>query len=117
MDSHNRDRFFLVGGALGPDAPCYVARRADEELLQAVLAGQYCNVLTARQMGKSSLMVRTAARLRQQGIRTVVIDLSSIGTDVTVSAWYFSLVSRLKRELGLRVDENAWWQEREQLGP
>ncbi|MGH8590726.1 MAG: hypothetical protein ACREXX_15790 [Gammaproteobacteria bacterium] len=36
-------------------------------------------VLTPRQMGKSSLMARTALRLRRAGVRTAAIDLSGAG--------------------------------------
>ncbi len=108
--------FFKAGGALDADAPSYVVRRADGELLQAVQSGQYCNVLTARQMGKSSLMVRIVRRLQDAGVRTVTIDLTGLGTRLSPSEWYFGLVSRFKRQLGLRVDEAAWWREREQLG-
>ena len=99
--------FFKAGGALDADAPSYVVRRADGELLQAVQSGQYCNVLTARQMGKSSLMVRIVRRLQDAGVRTVTIDLTGLGTRLSPSEWYFGLVSRFKRQLGLRVDEAA----------
>ena len=47
------DDFFKIGGALSPDAPSYVTRQADTDLMQAVLSGQYCNVLTARQIGRT----------------------------------------------------------------
>ena len=109
--------FFKAGGALDPDAPSYVTRQADEELMRTVLSSQYCNVLTPRQMGKSSLMVRTVSRLRDDGIRSVVIDLTGVGTEVSASEWYFGLISRFKRQLGLAADERAWWDERAQLGP
>jgi hypothetical protein len=80
MNTHvAADDFFKAGGALDPDAPSYVTRQADDELMAAALSGQYCNVLTARQMGKSSLMVRTVRRLRESGARTVVIDLTGVG--------------------------------------
>lgn len=108
MTEWRSDEFFKVGGALDPDVPSYVTRQADEGLMQAVLSGQYCNVLTARQMGKSSLMVRTVKRLRDEGVRTVVIDLTEMGTKViSPSEWYFGLVSRFRRQLGLAVDELA----------
>lgn len=109
--------FFKTGGALEPDDPSYVTRLADQELWQAVLSGQYCNILTSRQMGKSSLMVRTVSRLRSHGVCPVVIDLTNIGTTVTVSEWYFGIVSQFKRQLGLNLDEVAWWTERADLGP
>ena len=69
--SYNLTNFFVTGGTLRRDAPSYVTRHADEELLQALLAGEFCYILTARQMGKSSLMVRTAERLRQQDAHLV----------------------------------------------
>ena len=70
---------FTTGGTLRPDDPSYVERQADHDLYQALAAGQFCYVLTARQMGKSSLMVRTAARLRQEGARVAVLDLTAVG--------------------------------------
>lgn len=109
--------FFQVGGALQPDA-VYIERPADQVLFQATLRGEYCNVLTPRQMGKSSLMVRTDARLRAAGVRTAVIDLTQIGTDeVKAEEWYFGLISCLKQQLGLAVDERRWWSEQIQKGP
>lgn len=56
------DRFremYVTGGTLPQDAPSYVTRSADTDLRDSLLAGEYCYVLNSRQMGKSSLCVRT----------------------------------------------------------
>src|SRR5205085_1986357 len=58
--------FYVTGGTLPRDAPSYVERRADHQLYEALRGGELCYVLHARQMGKSSLMVRTADRLREE---------------------------------------------------
>jgi hypothetical protein len=79
--------------------------------MQALLSGQYCDVLAPRHMGKSSLVARTAERLRQRGVRTAVIGLAEAGTDLNADEWYLGLITRLKQELGLVVDERAWWDE------
>src|ERR1043166_82012 len=50
--------FYVTGGTLRPDAPSYVERQADKDLLDGLLKGEFCYVLTSRQMGKSSPMVR-----------------------------------------------------------
>jgi hypothetical protein len=50
--------YYVTGGTLRPDAPSYVERKADTEIHDRLLAGDFCYVLTSRQMGKSSLMVR-----------------------------------------------------------
>ncbi|MBT4458674.1 MAG: hypothetical protein HOC56_10420 [Anaerolineae bacterium] len=109
--------FFVVGGTLGREAASYVRRPVDEELLRLTLAGEYSNVLAARQTGKSSLMVRTSERLKREGVRPVIIDLTSIGSAVSPSEWYFGLLSRLSRELSLDIDEQAWWQARTEKSP
>ncbi len=110
--------FFRVGGTLHLDVPSYVPRPADDELLEQVEAGQFCYVLTSRQMGKSSLMLRTATRLRQQGVRPAIIDLSSLGTQqVSAEQWYLGLIKRLGLELKLPVEPETWWHDRNHLAP
>jgi DNA polymerase-4 len=69
--------FYVTGGTLPSDASSYVERQADQELYDSLLGSEYCYVLNTRQMGKSSLMIRTAARLRAQGVvgRTVALKI------------------------------------------
>ena len=68
-------------------------------------AGEYCYVLNSRQMGKSSLCVRTMARLREEGIRTAFLDLTKFGgRNLTAEQWYAALLAELGRELGLRAE-------------
>jgi hypothetical protein len=108
--------FYTVGGTLRPKSSSYVERPADQELFKFTEAGELCYVLTSRQMGKSSLMVRTAARLRERGARPVIIDLTRIGT-VDIDQWYLGLFSRIRSDLRLNVDVTAWWEQHSSLGP
>ncbi|MBE9508293.1 MAG: AAA-like domain-containing protein, partial [Chloroflexi bacterium] len=112
----NATDFFVAGGTLRADAPSYVKRPADDELFNLASAGQFCYVLTPRQMGKSSLMVRTAHRLHKSGVSTAIIDLTGGGTDVSVEQWYLGLITQLKVQLNLSVDPEAWWSEYASLG-
>ncbi|MBC8492550.1 MAG: AAA-like domain-containing protein [Chloroflexi bacterium] len=109
--------FFVAGGTLDSDSPSYVKRPADDDLFNLALAGEFCFVLTPRQMGKSSLMIRTAHRLAGQGVRTAIIDLTGIGTDVSAEQWYLGLITRLKVQMKLCVDPDSWWGERASLSP
>jgi formylglycine-generating enzyme required for sulfatase activity len=107
--------FFVAGGTLRPDSPSYIKRVADDDLFGLAMAGKFCYALTARQMGKSSLMARTAKRLKEQGVRTAIIDLTQIGT-VAAEQWYLGLLTRLTAELRLAVNPQVWWEERSSLG-
>ena len=103
--------FFVAGGTLWREAASYIVRPADEELFQLTLAGEYCDVLAARQMGKSSLMVRTAIRLQDSGVRSAILDISTLGGGIsTPEAWFFGFLDELAVQLGLDEDVDSWWE-------
>jgi hypothetical protein len=112
MDARSTPQeFFVAGGTLWREAPSYIHRPADKELFRLALAGEYCNVLAARQMGKSSLMVQTADRLNEAGVRTAILDISTLGGGIsTPEAWFFGFLDELIIQLGLEADINAWWE-------
>ena len=61
--------YFIYPGALAIwMLAARAGRQADDALFDGLTQGTFCYVLTARQMGKSSLMVRTASRLRQEKV-------------------------------------------------
>ncbi len=113
-------RFYQIEGTLSADVPSYVKRVADEELYSHVRQGKICYVLTTRQMGKSSLMIRTAGLLKAEGTLVAIVDLTGIASDensVTADQWYFGIGETILDDLGLDTDLYTWWDERAKLPP
>lgn len=109
---------FRVGGSLESDAPSYVTRQADSEFYEGLKAGKFCYVLNSRQMGKSSLRVRTMQRLSAEGTVCVFIDLTGMGKqDVTLDKWYAGIVQSLVSSCHLspKFQWRTWWRERRDL--
>ena len=109
---------YQVGGSLAVDAPSYIERQADQELYQALKSGNFCYVLNSRQMGKSSLRVRTMARLEEEKVSCAAIDLTAICSDnVTHLGWYKSIFYELVSQFDLlgKINRRQWWKEQEDL--
>lgn len=112
------DGFFISGGTLSLAASSYIERTADKALFEALLAGKYCYVLNSRQMGKSSLCVRTKAKLEANGRRTAFVDLTRIGgKNVTPEQWYAALSLDIGRSLGLREAFMEFWRTHDSIPP
>jgi WD40 repeat protein/Flp pilus assembly protein TadD len=109
--------YYVTGGTLRPDAPSYVERKADTEIHDRLLAGDFCYVLTSRQMGKSSLMVRTVRRLREGRVHVAVLDLTAIGQNLSVEQWYEGLAERLGQQLNLDLEIEDFWTAHARLSP
>ena len=63
-------------------------------------------------MGKTSLMARTAERLRDEGVRAVVVDLNTIGhaEDLERAQWYYSILSTIADTLEMRRELRDFWE-------
>ncbi|MDY6785787.1 MAG: CHASE2 domain-containing protein [Cyanobacteriota bacterium] len=107
---------YQVGGSLAENAPTYVERPADRDLYKALKRGEFCYVLNSRQMGKSSLMVRTRFRLEAEGFKCVTVDMTNIGSEnITPLQWYKGMAAELWSGFQLlgKLNFKQWWKDRD----
>ncbi|MEL6438172.1 MAG: AAA-like domain-containing protein [Cyanobacteria bacterium J06621_8] len=113
--------YYKVGGSLKYGHPTYITRGADLELYNALKSREFCYVLNCRQMGKSSLRVKTMKTLIKEGINCGAIDLGILGGKSTAEEqWYGGLVAELWRKFKLSQginDDLNWWKAHQYLSP
>ncbi len=108
---------YTVGGTVQAGGGLYIKRKADDELLGLCRKGEWASVLSSRQVGKSSLMVRTAQQLEKENICSVIIDLSAIGVNISSDQWYLGILNEIVNGLRLEANIFEWWEEHKKLGP
>ncbi|MBW4661826.1 MAG: AAA-like domain-containing protein [Drouetiella hepatica Uher 2000/2452] len=108
---------YTVGGTVqANERGLYIPREADGELLRLCRESTFAYVLTPRQMGKSSLMIRTAEQLIEDGSRVVIIDLTQVGTQVSAAEWYRGVLALVAEQLELTSGIAEWWEAQSHLG-
>ncbi|HIK39502.1 AAA-like domain-containing protein [Thermoleptolyngbya sp. M55_K2018_002] len=111
---------YQVGGSLRASDPTYVVRQADEHLYQALGRGEFCYVLNSRQMGKSSLLQRTSARLQKAGYLCIYLDITQLGSEnLTPLQWYRGIITTLHHGVGLdgQLSLKQWRDDHADLSP
>lgn len=102
-------------GTMRFNSPFYVRRPTDDEMdRQLRREGTTVIVKGARQMGKSSLLVRAAAQARNQGKRVCSIDFQSIDETrfTTLDSLLMYLMSRLARDWKTARKASDYWDDR-----
>ena len=97
------------GGTVGLVGRVYIQRNEDQEVLNLLLDGEYVNVVAPRQMGKSSLVVRTYAELKNRGFAAALIDLQGLGTQPDAESYYREIAKQIARDLKLDGGIEDWW--------
>ena len=93
----------IQGGTLPYGAQTYVERSIDRKLFDFAknvhTNNRVCSILAPRQMGKSSLMVRTAKFLTDEGIVWVQINLQGFGKVKSDSSFWYSVLDEVCKKI------------------
>lgn len=95
----------------------YVQRPADEELLEHCRSGRPAYILHSPQMGKSSLIARTAEQLKAESRHAIIIDLSQFPLPPREKEWFYKILLLLDDQLDLSTDASVWWDTHDSIPP
>jgi WD40 repeat protein len=101
-----------AGGALIPGRHIYIHRPEDDRLLELLRRHEYANLLSSRQMGKSSLSNRVERLLKAEQSAVARADLGGeLGSIPDQELGYQGLLDRLCRSLGKKMVVGDWWRD------
>jgi WD40 repeat protein len=111
------ESLYTTGGTVqAQEGGLYLVRPADQQLLELCRQSRFAYVLTPRQLGKSSLMIRTAEELLAEGFRAVMVDLTQIGTGSDPEKWYGDVLEVVTDQLELTINPRTWWKQEAETG-
>jgi ABC-type branched-subunit amino acid transport system substrate-binding protein len=111
------ESLYTTGGTVqAQEGGLYLVRPADQQLLELCRQSRFAYVLTPRQLGKSSLMIRAAEELLAEGFRAVTVDLTQIGTSTDPETWYGDVLEVVADQLELATNARTWWQQEAETG-
>jgi WD40 repeat protein len=111
------ESLYTTGGTVqAQEGGLYLVRPADQQLLELCRQSRFAYVLTPRQLGKSSLMFRTAKELQAEGFRAVIVDLTQIGTGSDPEKWYGDVLEVVADQLELTTNARIWWKQEAETG-
>ncbi|MBP0017894.1 MAG: AAA-like domain-containing protein [Cyanobacteria bacterium SBLK] len=100
------DYYQIEGGTLpliGLKSETYVKRSSDEELYQfcrsSHASNRVCSILAPRQMGKTSLMVRIAEQLSNEGSICIQINLQGLGGVRSEDSFWYTILGEICKQL------------------
>ncbi len=103
------------GGAVGTDSSFYIRRDEDEDVLFNINAPRaLVTVLGPRQVGKTSLIMRTYAKVRRatEPSRSVFIDFQALPNEafLSLNSIWRTIATRIADQLQLDDRRDAHWQ-------
>jgi WD40 repeat protein/subtilisin-like proprotein convertase family protein len=106
--------FFVAGGPVQPERPCYVERAADRLLADAIAAKRFCWVVGPHATGKTSLLLRAATVARGSGILVAAVDWRRLVEQAgpAPGRGLEALAGRIAAGLKLG-DIDSWWASRD----
>jgi hypothetical protein len=109
--------FFQPGGTLPDEIESYIPRKADIDLYKSLKNNNFSYVLTARQMGKSSLKIRMIKSLKEEGYKCISIDISIFGKANSPIQWQYSFLHDISNQLNLETEFRNWWNKGDDFTP
>lgn len=111
-----------IGGAVPLDSKFYIERPADKKFYEAIERRDIIVLLKgARQMGKTSLLIRGIQRFSENGAespsgppRAVITDLQKLNAThlQSIESFFQSLAELMTHRLGLNIDLDRIWNSR-----